>query len=459
MSSGKWKVAIVGAGPAGMFVADELTKREDVRVDLIERLFAPNGLLRFGVAPDHPEMKRLSTAFAKTRERSNLYLLGGVEYGKDVALEGLLKHYHHVVFAHGAVSDRRLNIPGEDLTGVMSARQFVEWYNGHPDAVDTAVALDKAEAVVVGAGNVALDVARILIRPVEDLQTTDIATHALDALRHSSIKKVHMLVRRGPAGVAFTLKEIKELTTMDGVRTVMSEEDFRLTKQETEARAQDRKLGRILDILESCVGPDDIPGDERRVLHLRFFTVPTKIEGSGDMSGVVCQRTQLVEQEGGRASVERIEGSEFTISAGMLFRSIGYKVAPLQELPYDDKKQVIRNEGGQVVQADGTPVERVWVTGWARRGPTGVLGTNKVDAKEVATLILDACEENAASVLPELVMNVPRIIDLNAWRLLDAEEQRRGQEQGRPREKFVRREVVNAFLDAATQPHDGGDAN
>lgn len=448
MTSPQWKIAVVGAGPAGMFMADSLTKRSDVRVDLIEKLFAPDGLLRFGVAPDHPHMKRLGVAFNKTRTRENLRLLGGVEYGKDVDLDTLHQHYHHVVFAHGAMSDRRLGVPGEDLERVLSAREFVEWYNGHPEAVDHPISLDMEEVVVVGAGNVALDVARVLIRPTDDLATTDIATHALDALKRSSVRKVHMLIRRGPAGVSFTLPEIKELSEMDGVRLVIDPQDFRLTDAERERVSKDRNLSRIMDVLEGCVGPVEVPDDDRRVLQLHFFTSPVEILGEKGMKGLRCVRNQIVPSpEGGRARCVPIENSEFTISAGMLLRSIGYRVEPLPGLPYDEQKNVIRNDGGYVIGDDGEPVGRIWVTGWARRGPSGVLGTNKADAKEVATTLLRMCPEGEASALEDWICSVAKIIDLDTWLKIDTEEQRRGSLQGRPREKFVRVERVHAFLD------------
>jgi len=449
MTSPQWKIAVVGAGPAGMFMADSLTKRSDVRVDLIEKLFAPDGLLRFGVAPDHPHMKRLGVAFNKTRTRENLRLLGGVEFGKDVDLSELHNHYHHVVFAHGAISDRRLGIPGEERDRVLSAREFVEWYNGHPEAVDHPISLAMEEVVVVGAGNVALDVARVLIRPTEDLATTDIATHALDALRTSSVRKVHMLIRRGPAGVSFTLPEIKELSEMDGVRLVIAPEDFRITEEERERIAADRNLSRIIDVLEGCVGPVDVPGDDRRVLQLHFFTSPIEILGEEGMEGLRCVRNQMVAaKDGGRARCVPIEDSEFTIPAGMLLRSIGYRVEPLPGLPYDEQKNVIRNDGGYVLGDDGNPLGRVWVTGWARRGPSGVLGTNKADANEVATTLLSLCPEGEASALEDWECKVARRIDLDTWLKIDTEEQRRGEAQGRPREKFVRITEVHEFLDS-----------
>lgn len=447
MTSAQWKIAVVGAGPAGMFMADSLTKRADVRVDLIEKLFAPDGLLRFGVAPDHPHMKRLGKAFNKTRARENLRLLGGVEYGKDVSLEELHNHYHHVVFAHGAMSDRRLGIPGESLPGVLSAREFVEWYNGHPEAVDNPISLDVKEVAVIGAGNVALDVARVLIRPVDDLATTDIATHALDLLRTSSVEKVHLLIRRGPAGVSFTLPEIKELSEMDGVRLVIDPNDFRLTDEEREFVDGNRKLKRIMDVLEGCVGPVDVPDDPRRVLQLHFFTSPIEILGDERMEGLRCIRNEIQPNpDGGRARCVPIEDSEFTLNTGVLMRSIGYRVEPLASLPYDEQKNVIRNDGGYVIGDDGEALGRVWVTGWARRGPSGVLGTNKADAKEVATTLLSMCPEGEASALEEWECSVAQRIDLDTWMKIDTEEQRRGKLQGRPREKFVRVDDVHQFL-------------
>lgn len=450
MTSTLWKVAVIGAGPAGMFAAEALSSRGDVRVDLFEKLFAPDGLLRFGVAPDHPSIKRLSQSFDKTRDRDTLRMWGGVEYGKDVDLPTLLQHYHHIVFAHGAASDRQLGIPGESLPGVYSAREFVEWYNGHPWAADHRFPLDQEDVVVVGAGNVALDVARILVRPVEDLSVTDIAAHALDALRASKVRRVHLLVRRGPADVSFTLPEIRELSLMDGVRVVIPQEDFLLSNEDRARMGMDRGLRRIVEVLEEQRGPDVLEGDSRRVLRFHFFCSPVAFEGEDAMTGLHCVRNHYVPMPDGRCQLEAVPDSAFRLPAGMLLRSIGYRVEPTPGLPYDDQRQVIRNREGQVVEADGTPLKSVWVTGWARRGPSGVVGTNKADAQQVAAAVLEQCVGIPPS-LPDWIPKGGVVIDLAAWAKINEEELRRGEAQGKSREKFVRVAAVERFLEKDSQ--------
>lgn len=447
MTSQVWKVAVIGAGPAGMFATDVLTSRDDVHVHVFEKLFAPDGLLRFGVAPDHPSIKRLSKSFDKTRARPNKRFFGGIRYGEDMGLDELKASYHHVIFAHGAASDRRLGIPGEETPGVFSAREFVEWYNGHPEAKDYRFPLDVEEAVVVGAGNVALDVARILLRPIEDLETTDIANHALEVLRTSKIRRVHLLVRRGPANVSFTLPEIRNLASLEGVRVIVSPDDFVLTADDRARIGMDRGLARILEVLESCVGPDVEPTDDARVLRFHFFTSPIAVEGEARMTSLRCIRNERVVQPDGSCKLRQQAGTGFSIPAEFLLRSIGYQVAPTAGLPYDEKKHVIRNVDGQVVDDSNQPLEGIWVTGWARRGPSGVVGTNKADAQEVAKAILAQCE-GPPPPRTEWTPPKPVLVDCEGWRRIDEEEQRRGEKRGRPREKFVRHEDVAAFLDS-----------
>lgn len=449
MASKRWRIAVIGAGPAGMFAAEALSQREDVDVIVLEKLFAPDGLLRYGVAPDHPSIKRLSKSFDRTRARPNVHFVGGVEVGSAAQLDALHACFHRIVLATGASSDRRLGISGEDAQGVVSAREFVEWYNGHPDADPDAFRLDCEEVVVVGAGNVALDVARILLRPVEDLEPTDIATYALDVLRTSKVRRVHLLVRRGPADISFTLPECRDLANMDGVRMVVAPDDFQLTAEDRGRIGLDRGLGRIVEILESRMDVDDRPDDPRRVLRFHFFTSPSHVlVEDGKMVGLRCVRNERVKGPDGRTTMIANPEASVDLPATLLLRSIGYRVLPVDGLPYDQERQVVRSEErtGRVVDASGNAVGKIWVTGWARRGPTGVVGTNKADAQDVAADVLASLDGATPSDLQDWRNDLEAFIDTSAWLALDAEELRRGEARGRSREKFTRFEDVFDFL-------------
>lgn len=446
MASTSWRVAVIGAGPAGMFVAEALSSRADVRVDVFERLFAPDGLLRYGVAPDHPSIKRLAKSFNTTRDRPNVRLRGGVEYGQDIDLTQLRTHYHAVVFAIGASSDRRLGIPGESLPGSLSAREFVEWYNAHPDAATNAFPLQDRSVVVVGAGNVALDVSRVLARPAVDLHPTDIAQHALDSFKGSAVQDVHVLIRRGPTDVSFTLPEARDLASMAGVRLVVDAADLHLDARAREKISADRGIARIVETLQDTAAKDRDPRTGDRTLTLHFYTTPLEVTGEDRMTGVRCVRNRVVYDEEGRSRLEQIPDSEFLIEAGMMLRSIGYKVAPLEGLPYDYETETIANSGGQVMLDVDTPMDGIWVTGWARRGPSGVIGTNKADAQEVATRILSEFH-HMAPALPEMDLPGHPIVDQVRWSEIDAAEQRVGEATGRSRRKFVSLDEADAHME------------
>lgn len=435
MSQSMWRVAIIGAGPAGMYAADALSRREDVKVDIYDRIFAPYGLLRYGVAPDHPSIKNVGKPFDGVRERQNVRLLGGVTYGRDIDFESLHAQYHAVVFAVGSASDRKIGIPGEEMRGVFSSRVFVEWYNGHPDMADAAIPLDIESATVVGAGNVALDVARILARQSAELGPTDISDHALDALRGSSMKQVHLLIRRGPSDVAFTLPEIREIAALDGVNVQVDPHDLDLLESEQAKVSSDRSLSRILEVLKECANRERARAS--RTLRIHFFTSPVEALGDGSIQALRCVRN--ARDASGRLTPR--EGSEFEIPTQLLVSAIGYRGIRLASLPFDESKGTIPSG------ADGAVIglENTWVTGWARRGPSGVIGTNKADAHEVAGAVLAGFNGEAPAKAPTKLADA-WTVNNDWWNRVDQVERARGAESGRPRVKFVRHQDAELAL-------------
>jgi ferredoxin--NADP+ reductase len=354
------RVAVVGAGPAGMYAADELLKLPGVAVDVFDRLPTPYGLARFGVAPDHPRTRQVIELFDKIEREPGFRYRLDVEVGSDVTIDELRSGYHAVVYAVGAATDRRLGIPGEDLPGSVSATELVAWYNGHPDATGRHYPLDAERAVVIGNGNVALDVARILTADPDRLADTDISRSALLALRGSRIREVVVIGRRGPAEAAFTLPELVGLAGLDDVDVVV----------EGDVEPTDAKTRILAEI--ACRRP--VPG--RRRIVLRFNRAPVRLLGTGAVGGLEVERTEVVD---GRAvptgEIERID-------AGLVLRAIGYRARPVPGLPFDDHRALVPNDGGRVEPG-------VYVAGWIKRGATGYLGTNKSCSKETVEALLD----------------------------------------------------------------------
>lgn len=389
------RVAIVGAGPAGLYAADELLKQPGVTVDVYDRLLTPHGLVRAGVAPDHPHTKLMQDLFREIESEQGFAYRLGIEVGRDITHEELLAAYHAVIYAVGAATDRSLGIPGEDLDGSVSATEFVAWYNGHPDQAGRTFDLSGDRAVIIGNGNVALDVARILTQDPEHLETTDISNSALAALKSDNIRDVIVLGRRGPAEAAFTLPELIGLANHDDIDVVV-DGDIELTSDKTKllAQLQARPLR---------------PGHRR--ITFRFNAGPTEIVGD----------------ETGR--VAGIETAAGPIDTGLVIRAIGYRAHPVPDLPFDDERAVVPNDRGRV--EPGT-----YVTGWIKRGPNGFIGTNKTDSEEtIATLLADAAAGLLAS--PTAEPPVVEALDRDGWLRIDAAERRAGTEAGRPRVKFL----------------------
>jgi ferredoxin--NADP+ reductase len=444
------RVAIVGSGPSGFYAAEHLFRAlgEGVRVDMIERLPTPYGLVRGGVAPDHPKIKSVTKVYDKIAQREGFAFFGNVEYGTDVTLDDLKQHYNAVIFATGAQTDRSLGIPGEDLPGSHAATEFVAWYNGHPDYRDRTFDLSAERAIVVGVGNVAMDVARILARTCDELTSTDITDYALDALDSSHVREIIVLGRRGPAQAAFTPAELKELGELTDAEVIVAPEDAALDPLSAEALAEnkDRDAEKNLALLKAY-SEQPRQGKPRRIV-FKFLASPLEIKGDGRVQSVVIGRNILVKRDDGSLAAKPTGATE-EIPAGLVFRSVGYRGVALRDVPFDERGGVIPNREGRVVAVpSGEAVVGLYAVGWIKRGPSGVIGTNKPDAVETVERLLTDMRANAvwlfeaASDVPDLRETLrqrgTKVVDFQNWQQLDLQETENGAKIGRPRVKFTR---------------------
>jgi ferredoxin--NADP+ reductase len=453
------RVAVIGAGPAGFYVAEHLLRRNElvVDVDMFDRLPTPYGLVRAGVAPDHQKIKAVTVAFDKVAAHPRFRFFGGVELGKDVDVTDLRTHYHQIVYTTGAQTDRRMNIPGEDLPGSHPATEFVAWYNGHPDYVDCQFDLTQERVAVVGVGNVAVDVARILCRTPEELARTDIADHALEALRHSRVREVYLLGRRGAAQAAFTNPEIKELGELEAADIVVRPDEVELDAVSREAleKSSDRASIKKVEILQSYA--QRLVSGKPRQLIVRFLVSPVAVldNEAGAVGGLRLVRNRLVASAIGAIQAQPTDQVE-ELAAGLVFRSVGYRGVPLPGVPFDEKWGVVLNEKGRVLDPDTKhPLPGEYTAGWIKRGPTGVIGTNKPDASEtVAGMLEDVAAgatlvpaEPEADAVERLVrQRQPHYVSYEDWLRLNELEVTRGRAQGRPRVKFTRVDEMLAAL-------------
>ncbi|MGW4773385.1 FAD-dependent oxidoreductase [Nocardia sp. NPDC004278] len=444
---GTLRVAIVGAGPAACYAADELLRRCDVEVEMFDRLPTPWGLVRAGVAPDHPGTKTVSGLFESAFRRETLQYYLNVEVGTHITHEELLAHHHAVIYAVGASSDRHLGVPGEDLPGSHSATEFVAWYNGHPDFADRHFDLSAERAVIVGNGNVALDVARVLTVDPDELAKTDIADYALDALRASNIREVVVLGRRGPLQAAYTSPEFLALAHLKGVDIVVDEADLALDPA-SQALLDDPEVEPSLQLKytlaeEFAAGRRD-PANKRIVF--RYLTSPTALHGTEHVESVEFAHNELVSENG--QLVARATDRTETLETGLVLRSIGYKGEPIKGLPFDERRAVIPNEHGRVIGEDGIPLPGVYVSGWIKRGPRGVIGSNRMDSEEtVEQLLADfstgrlgAPQADRAALKALLAQRQADLVDRAGWKAIDTAEKSAGKASGRPRVKFTTRE-------------------
>jgi ferredoxin--NADP+ reductase len=438
------RVAVVGSGPAGFYAAGQLLDADmPIEVDMIERLPTPWGLVRLGVAPDHPNIKAVSRVFEKIAKQPGFRFLGNVHVGRDLTHEELVEHYDGVVYAVGAQTDRRMEIPGEDLPGSWPATAFVAWYNGHPDFQDLAFDLSCDRAVVIGNGNVAVDVARMLALAEGELTPTDATDAAIGAILASPIREILMLGRRGPAQAAFTTPELKELGELADADIAVDPADLELDPASEDALS-DTTVARNLDLLREYAAR--LPEGRRRTLLLRFCRSPVAILGHGRVEAIEVVRNVLVADERGRVTAVPTEERE-VIPCGLVLRSVGYRGIPLPGVPFDDERATIQNSEGRVLGEDGKPVRGVYCAGWIKRGPSGVIGTNKKDATEtVEALLADAragllggaTEPTLEGVDNLIAARGVEVVEYDGWSAIDAHESRRGEPQGRPRVKLVR---------------------
>src|SRR5262245_8260756 len=394
------RVAIIGSGPAAFYAAEALLKPDrNVEIEMIDRLPTPYGLVRGGVAPDHQKIKSVIAIYEKIAAHAKFRFFGNVEFGRDLTRADLERHVHAVIYATGAQTDRSLGIPGEDLAGSHSATEFVAWYNGHPDFRDRRFDLSVERVAVIGVGNVAIDVARILCLLPDELRETDMADYAIEALSVSRVKEVFILGRRGPVQAAFTTVEVKELGELAGADVSVLPEEMALDPASAEELAAARAATKAkVDILSgfSKLAPTGKP----RKLHIRFLVSPVQIAGdaSGHVAAVKLAKNRLVKQESGALAAEPT-GEIETLPAGLVFRSVGYRGVPLEGVPFDAKRGLIANVKGRVLDpATGEPIPGQYVTGWIKRGPTGVIGNNKADSVETVNALI---EDAAAGRLPE----------------------------------------------------------
>jgi ferredoxin/flavodoxin---NADP+ reductase len=455
------RVAIVGSGPSGFYAAGHLLRPKShpdlvAQVDVYDRLPTPWGLVRGGVAPDHPNIKAVSRVYEKTAAHPEFRFFGNVDYGADVTHEDLLERYHAVIYAVGAQTDRRMGIPGEDLPGSWAATEFVAWYNGHPDFRHPEFNLSCERAVVVGNGNVAADVARMLALTRDELAVTDVADHALDVLAASKIREIVVLGRRGPAQAAFTNPELLELGAMTDADVFVDSRDVAidpLSRTWLEGDGASSTARKNVEILSGYAGRK--PAGKRRRIVLRFLVSPVEILGSERVEGIRICRNELRAEDG----TIRACATETTeeLDCGIVFRSIGYRGIPLAGVPFDERAGTIPNQGGRITGEDGEPLPGEYVVGWIKRGPTGIIGTNKRDAQETVDALLadldtdslnrpaDADREALEMLLAE---RKPEHVTYTGWEAIDASEKTAGEPHGRPRVKLT---SFDELLEAARE--------
>lgn len=438
------RVAIIGGGPAGIFAADLLTKAEiDVSVDILERLPAPYGLVRYGVAPDHPRIKEIVKALQRVLAKPEVRLLGNVEYGVDVKLEDLRTYYDAVVIATGAMADRDLGIPGEEHS--YGAADFVSWYDAHPDVSQTWP-LDAPSVAVLGVGNVALDVARVLAKTGDEMLTTDIPAHVYEGLKAKTTTDVHVFARRGPAYAKFSPMELRELNHSPNVEVIVHPEGFDVDEHGMEHIGKHKAQKMVLDTLANWVGREPVGKPHR--IHLHFAEAPTEILGDDGVTTLRTERTRPL----GDGTVEGT-GQVTNWDVQAVYRAVGYRSTALPGLPFDDRAAVIPNDGGRVLDLDGDTIAGTYVTGWIKRGPVGLIGHTKSDAAEtIGHLLADAAETGPTAVLREPAdvdaYFAERHVDVatfDHWERLDQHEIALGAAEGRERVKVAdRAEMLRA---------------
>jgi ferredoxin/flavodoxin---NADP+ reductase len=450
------RVAIIGSGPSAFYAADDLQQKNGVvQIDMYERLVSPHGLVRGGVAPDHPKIKTVSKVYDRIASNPNFRYYGNVEFGKHITHAEMLTYYNQIIYAVGAQTDKHMGIPGEDLPGSLPATEFVGWYNAHPDYRHFTFDLTQESAVVVGNGNVAMDVVRILASTYEELVRTDIADYALAELKNSRVKHIWLLGRRGPVQASFTNPELKELGLLEGADVEVLPADMELdsfSREEVMAgtnRDAERNLQTLMRYSNTPYGT------KPRIIHIRFLASPEEITGKDHVEAVKVVKNELYKSDDGSVRPRPTDQIEI-IPAGLVFRSIGYKGVPLPDVPFDDRKGVIPNDKGRVVDPKTKqPVLGEYAVGWIKRGPSGIIGTNKPDSQGTVEMMLEDYhagrtlqpahpEREAVEAL--LHQRQPNMVSYQDWLVIDQIEQERGKALGRPRLKFDSSEQMLAAL-------------
>ncbi len=439
------RVAIIGAGPAGFYAAAGLIKNlENVSVDIIEALPTPYGLVRYGIAPDHQKIKSVSKLYERTAADPRVNLLANVHFGRDLNLAEINKHYDAVVFTTGASSDRSLGIKGENLAGSISATDFVAWYNGLPAYKDFINKLDAKAVAVIGVGNVAVDVVRILAKSVDELATTDITDHSLDILKDSKVKDIYMIGRRGPAQAKYTTKELRELGELINADIFVDKKDLVLDEASQKIANDTRAISIQLTELDNYA--DRKPEGKARRVHIKFLASPSEIKGSDKVEAIVLEKNKLEPSPSGY--INAVGTGQFeTLPVDMVLRSVGYRGVKLPDISFDDKRGIIPNDDGRVlIEANGEIVKGQYVAGWIKRGPSGVVGTNKADAViTIKNLIEDFSNidltpdsnKNPEAIVQFLKDKGVEVVSFEEWKKLDEYEIAQGKKQARPRVKVV----------------------
>jgi ferredoxin--NADP+ reductase len=428
----KLRVAVIGSGPAGFYAAGALLDAESqgFEVDMLERLPTPWGLVRLGVAPDHPKLKSVSRAFERIAEKPGFRFFGNVEVGRDLSHADLLRLYDAVIYAFGAQTDKRLGIPGEDLPGSWSATEFVAWYNGHPDYQELPFDLDVERAVVIGNGNVALDVARMLALTPEELAPTDTTDPAIEAIGSSPVHEIVIVGRRGPAQASWTTQELKEMGELAGADVSVDPADLESVD------ADDTQTQRNLEVLRGFAARE--PSGRPLTIRFLFFRSPVAINGDSKVESIELVRNRLEDHDGRLVAVATDEGE--TLECGLVFRSVGYRGVGLPDVPFDEARGTIRNQGGRVTDA-----ERTYCAGWIKRGPTGIIGTNKKDATDTVARLLEDVEAGRIAHNPDVTPDAVEAflaargvgaVIYSGWMSIDELEKAAGEKLGRPRVKL-----------------------
>ena len=448
----KLRLAVIGAGPAGIYASDLILKAErdfEVSIDLFDLLPAPYGLVRYGVAPDHPRIKGIIRALCEVLDRGDIRFFGNVKYGTDITLDDLKQHYNAVIFATGAIQDADLRIPGVELDGSYGAADFVNWYDAHPD-FPRSWPLDAKQIAVIGNGNVALDVARMLIKRPDDLLSTDIPDHVYEGLKASPVTDVHVFGRRGPAQVKFSPLELREALHIEGVQSIVYDEDFQYDDGSQAAIDSNNQVRVMVKTLEDL--RQNPQAFEERRLHLHFFSAPVEVLGEdGKVVGLRVQRTKL----DGTGNVTPIDEFE-TFPIQSVYRAVGYFGSPVDEIPFDSKYGVIQNNEGRVLDGEGQQIPGVYCTGWIKRGPVGLIGHTKADAIEtISHVIADRAmwwtpaKPSEAEILETLDSRGVRYLEWKDWLTLDAKELALGAQDGRERKKLFDREEISSILEGS----------